>query len=170
MKKKLIITISGSIRKNSTNKALLNYLPKIESRYEFKNYDLEQLPLFHPDKDVNPLPANVAAFRQTIAAASAVIISSPEYLYNIPAVLKNALEWLSSSGELYDKKVIAIIYTPNTPRGQKAMESLLFTLKAINASVLTSMDLYHTDISFDQEGNIVNDGGVDVLAEVLDLL
>ena len=88
----------------------------------------------------------------------------------MPAALKNSLEWLTKSGELDQKKVIAITYTPNPPRGSKAMQSLLWSLTALNANVLTSLELYHSDIAFDNDGRAVLIEGLDLLKEAFSLL
>lgn len=50
------------------------------------------------------------------------------------------------------------------------MQSLLWSLTALNANVLTSLELHHTDIAFDEEGKVVFTEGVDVLKEVFNLL
>ncbi len=166
-----ILTISGSTRVNSTNTDLLKSLSLLNNEHIFQYYsDLQNLPLFHPDIDQSLLPEIVVFFKKKIADADAIIISTPSYLHNIPAVLKNGLEWLSSSGELQAKRVLAITYTPHAPRGQKAMSSLTNTLTALNATIVTTLELYHTDITVDQTGIITNNGGGTLLKEAIHLL
>jgi len=84
--------------------------------------------------------------RQQVSSADAVIFCTPEYIHNIPAVLKNCLEWLTSSGELMHKKVLAMTYTPAPPRGEKAMQSLLWSLGALEARIIASLPLYQTEV------------------------
>lgn len=102
--------------------------------------------------------------------ADALIIITPEYLHNIPASLKNALEWCTTSGVIKAKKTLAICYTPTAPRGEQAMTSLLFSLKALDANVITTLLLHHTDIAFNSNGEIVNNGGQELLLEMLKLI
>src|SRR4029453_6006873 len=63
------------------------------------------LPHFNPDLDgegATPPPA-VADLRRLLAEADGVVISPPEYAPGVPGSLKNALDWIVSSGELTDK-------------------------------------------------------------------
>ncbi|MEM6380999.1 MAG: NADPH-dependent FMN reductase, partial [Bacteroidota bacterium] len=150
---------------------LLKSLPILNSEHVFQYYpDLINLPLFYPAIDQNPLPQIVIAFREKVRSADAIIISTPSYLHNIPAVLKNSLEWLSSSGELQAKRVLALTYTPQAPRGEKAMLSLTNTLKALNARIITTLELYYTDIAVDHTGIIYDNGGGVLLEEAIHVL
>lgn len=152
-----ILTISGSSAQESTNTKLLESFNQNFSGLTFKHYDIKQLPLYLVDLDINPLPSEVKQFRKIVSESAVVIISTPEYTHNIPAILKSALEWLTTSGELAKKKVIAITYTPNTPRGEKAMSSLIQTLKALDAQVLTNLDLYLNEIWVNEDGKLAGD-------------
>jgi len=167
-----ILCLCGSTRYGSGNQQLLHYIDRSNANQNFQHLDIADLPMFHPDLDKNPISSRVGDFRKAAANAGAIIICTPEYLHNIPAVLKNALEWLTTSGELKDKKVLPITYTPHAPRGEKAMQSLLWTLKALDARILTSLELYHQDISFDKDGKIVdeNSDGKQILMEAIQLL
>jgi len=148
-----VLLICGSIRHGSTTRSLLAYIKSSSqySDYEF-SIPLDEIPLFHPDQDDSNCDASVTLLREQVAEADGVIVATPEYIHNIPAVLKNALEWLTKTGDLANKKTIAICYTPHEPRGEKAMVSLLYSLKALDAQVLASLMLYHTDIGFDMDG------------------
>lgn len=163
-----ILTLSGSSAVDSTNTKLLKSLSKHFTNHEFRYYDIKRLPLFLVDNDINPLPVEVKQFRKLVKESKAVIISTPEYTHNIPAVLKSALEWVTSSGELVKKNVIAITYTPNAPRGEKAMLSLIQTLKALDAQVLTSLDLYLNELSVNENGRL--DGDIELLSASIDLI
>lgn len=164
-----ILTISGSARSDSTNVKLLNALPKLMFQLNFHHYkQLYNLPLFTADADKSPFPAQVLEWRKTVQNADALIISTPEYLHNIPALLKNALEWLSSSGELLNKPVLPITFTPHAPRGKKAMQSLLNTLDALKARVVGQLDLYQTEVIFDEEDRIKNIEMVELLKLSID--
>jgi chromate reductase len=91
-----ILAISGSLRRDSHNSALLaaaaDLLPP---GVELTIYDgLEQIPPFNEDRLDRP-PDAVAHLRDAVDAADGVLISTPEYNSSIPGVLKNALDWLS---------------------------------------------------------------------------
>jgi len=164
-----ILTICGSTRQGSKNQALLNHLPELTKVRTFQYFAIKDLPTFHPDLDSNPIPEKVVEFRLAVAKVDAVLIATPEYLHNMPAILKNALEWLTKSGELADKPVLAIVYTPHEPRGEKAMQSLLWTLTALKSRVVASLNLYHTDLAFEEDGMVKDMGGKELLLEAIQL-
>jgi chromate reductase len=163
--------ISGSSSKSSSNSTLLVAISKLDNhlQVEFAS-PLTTLPLYSADDDHTSVSEIVVAFRQQIRSADCVIISTPEYLHNIPAVLKNSLEWLKTGGELQRKKVIPICYTPKEPRGEKALESLVNSLLALEANVLCKIRLFHKDIRFDETGKLLPCIGKDIVTESIALL
>lgn len=164
-----ILTINGSTSIDGVNSKLLDSLEFTFPDHQFSKFNILDLPLFQVALDTNPLPSSVVQFRDQIKNAEAVIITTPVYIYNIPAVLKSALEWLTTSGELVNKRVLAITYTPNPPRGEKAMQSLLNSLKALDANVVTSLSLYQTELKI-IDGKIVGDEQLEMLTAAIDLL
>jgi chromate reductase, NAD(P)H dehydrogenase (quinone) len=168
---KTVLTINGSSRSNEKNGRLLKSLPLHFDQYSFVHFeDLSVLPLFTADNDHHPWPTFVLDLREKIKQADAVIISTPEYIFNIPAVLKNALEWISSSGELMDKPLLPITFCPHAPRGEKAMTSLLFSLQALGARIVAQLPLYQNEIVFNNHGHIEGDEMVYLLGESIQLL
>jgi chromate reductase, NAD(P)H dehydrogenase (quinone) len=78
-----LLTICGSLRASSSNAAVLEALARLAPQgVETARYaGLADLPQFNPDIDVDPPPPAVRSLRQHIAAADAVIVSSPEYAH-----------------------------------------------------------------------------------------
>ena len=100
-----ILAISGSLRSASSNTAVLQAIAALApTEVQVVLYSgLSELPSFNPDLDTaTPLPA-VSEFRKQLLASDGVLISSPEYAHGVPGTLKNALDWLVRSGELYEK-------------------------------------------------------------------
>jgi chromate reductase len=130
-----IVAISGSLRRASSNSALVGAVARLApGTVEVTVYrELETLPPFNPDLDGDHAPAAVTRFRATLRACDAVLISSPEYAHGVPGVLKNALDWVVSSGELVDKP-IALINASS--RATRAWESLAETLGVMSARVV----------------------------------
>jgi chromate reductase len=90
------VGISGSLRKNSTNTALLNAVRSlVPEGVEFTQAEIGSLPLFNSDLEADGPVAAVEAFRLQLRDADAIVIASPEYNFSIPGVLKNALDWAS---------------------------------------------------------------------------
>lgn len=71
-------------------------------------------------------------YRELLLRADGVIICTPEYIKGVPGVLKNALEWVVSSAELYTKPVAVITASGN---GENAHQALQLNLSMLNANV-----------------------------------
>ncbi len=138
-----IVAISGSLRTASSNTALVRAAlasapPGIESAL----YDsLASLPHFSPELDGAAAPASVRDFRALMASADGVFLCTPEYAYGIPGSLKNALDWLVTSGELWRKPVAVLSASPSSLGGAKAHASLCLTLSALEAEVASAASL-----------------------------
>src|SRR5262245_53655659 len=135
-----ILAISGSLRRVSTNSAVVRAVARLAAGpVQVSIYDeLAALPHFNPDDDYEPAHPMVARLRHKIQAADAVLISSPEYAHGVPGTLKNALDWLVWSGELVDKP-IALINA--SPRSAHAWVSLAETLTVMSAHVVPAASI-----------------------------
>src|SRR4051812_20190202 len=130
----MVIGISGSLRKQSSNAALLRAAARVSpDGVTVSIYTgLGSLPHFNPDLDEEgsePPPA-VGELRQMLMAAGAVLISSPEYAHGVPGVLKNMLDWLVSTGELVGKPVALI--NAAAVGGSYAQSAIAETLRTMN--------------------------------------
>lgn len=130
-----IMGISGSLRTASVNTGLLKAAASLAPHdVEFAVYDaLGNLPHFNPELDREPLPLAVADFRSQLNRSAGVVISTPEYAHGIPGVLKNALDWLVASGELYEKPIA--LFNPS-PRTTYAQASITETLTVMSARLI----------------------------------
>jgi len=92
-----ILGISGSLRRDSHNTALLRAVAELlPPDDELVVWDgLRDVPPYDQDEDVEPAPAAVAALRRAVAEADAVVVATPEYNSSVPGALKNALDWAS---------------------------------------------------------------------------
>jgi len=130
-----ILAISGSLRAASANTNLLKAAAAMApEEVTLSLYDgLGDLPPFNPDVDKDPLHAAVAEFRSQLRQSAGVVFSTPEYAHGVPGVLKNALDWVVASGELYNKPVALF---SASPRAGYAQASLVETLTAMSARVV----------------------------------
>jgi chromate reductase len=62
---------------------------------EIEIADLHEIPLYNFDIEQRGDPAPVAALKERIRRADALLIATPEYQHGIPGLLKNALDWAS---------------------------------------------------------------------------
>jgi chromate reductase len=89
-----ILGISGSLRRDSFNTHLLRAAQSLApAGVTIDLLDISRLPLYNEDVRAAGYPPEVAAMRSAIAAADALLISTPEYNYSVPGVLKNAIDW-----------------------------------------------------------------------------
>ena len=134
-----ILGISGSLQQNSGNSTLLNVAASaLPVGVTLDVYDgLRHLPHFDPDIEKNgAAPASVTALRHAIAESDALLVACPEYGHSLPGSLKNAIDWLISSGELEGKLVAITAAVPATERGQRGLQALRDTLGAVSARVI----------------------------------
>ena len=88
-----ILGISGSGRKGSFNTALLKAAKEqAPPGMTLEIFDVSGLPLFNQDLEAE-LPEPVRELKEEIRRADAVLFSTPEHNYSVPAVLKNTIEW-----------------------------------------------------------------------------
>jgi chromate reductase, NAD(P)H dehydrogenase (quinone) len=130
-----ILAISGSLRAASSNTILLNAAAALapENVEVIVYRGLADLPHFNPDFDGDAAHPAVADFRCQLCKASGVVISSPEYAHGVPGVLKNALDWLVRSGELFEKPVALF---SASPRATFAQASLTVTLSVMSVRLI----------------------------------
>ena len=126
-----ILAISGSLRANSSNnaviKAAIGYFPE---GVNVSLYDgLGALPHFDDSKEPGK---EVEDWRNQLRAADGVLICSPEYAFGVPGSLKNALDWTVSSGEFVNKPLALITAATG---GQNAHASLLLIFMALSANL-----------------------------------
>lgn len=160
-RRRKILALCGSLRKASSNLALLQAAARLAPKgvEVVIAAPLDRLPHFNPDLDVEPAPATVTLWRREIASAHAVLICSPEYAFSIPGTLKNALDWLVSSGELYERPLALITASPNQGGAARAQAHLIDTLKAQQVAFIEEA---HVSVPFvrkrfDALGNLIDD-------------
>ena len=133
-----LLGISGSLQAQSANSELLEVARAVAGDgVEVDRFDsIAAVPAFNPDTD--PSPAVVDEFRTCVLAADGLIFATPEYAFGLPGSLKNLLDWLVGTGELYGKRVVILSAAPSAERGAHARADLERTLRAQGAVVLES--------------------------------
>lgn len=156
---KKILAISGSLRAASTNQKIIEAVARLAAPHlNFSLYQsLSEIPAFNPDLDAEGalLPAAVEDFRRQIKEADGVLICAPEYVFGVPGALKNAIDWTVSSGEFMNKPTALITASSS---GAKAHESLLLTLKTLEAKIGENAALLisHARTKINAEGEITD--------------
>lgn len=140
-----VLAISGSLRSASSNSALVNAVVLLAPEgVEVSIYrELADIPPFNPDLDNDAPPVAVARFRAALDACDAILISSPEYAHGVPGVLKNALDWVVSSGELIDKPIALINASTRATHAHASLRETLATMSGHvigDASITVPLD------------------------------
>jgi chromate reductase len=136
-----VLGISGSLRDNSYNTALLEATADMfPPNMKMQIADIGSLPLYDPDMKPYP-PLVVEDFIDEIEEADAIIFATPEYNHSVSGALKNAIDWASRTfgraKSVLDGKPAGIVGVATggygTVRGQQHLRDILF---AVNMHVL----------------------------------
>jgi chromate reductase, NAD(P)H dehydrogenase (quinone) len=92
-----ILGISGSGRGNSYNAALLRLIAELAPEdCSVEVSSIRGIPLYDGDLEASEgIPPSVAALKDRVAAASGLLLVTPEYNNSLPGPFKNAIDWLS---------------------------------------------------------------------------
>ncbi|NHZ83680.1 FMN reductase [Massilia sp. CCM 8695] len=126
---KTLIALSGSLRRDSANTALLRAAVALAPPgARVVLYDgTHMLPFFNPDIEADPPPA-VHELRALLSAADGVIVASPEYAHGVPGAFKNMLDWLVGCAELSSKPVALINTSARAVHAQASLAEILTTM------------------------------------------
>jgi NAD(P)H-dependent FMN reductase len=119
-----VAVLVGSLRADSVNRKLAELLrEQAPAGVTLDLVDgLAELPFYNEDVDTaESVPAGAAALRERVGTADRVLAVTPEYNGTMPAVLNNAIDWLSrpyGQGALVGKP-FGVVGTTPTPYGGK---------------------------------------------------
>lgn len=130
--KRKILAICGNTLKDSSNLRLIKKISALTHDFwDCTIYtELADLPHFNPELAVTDSPEIILALHRSIAAADGVIICAPEYVFSLPASLKNLLEWCVSK-TVFTEKPVGLITAAAS--GEMAHEQLQLILKTLGA-------------------------------------
>lgn len=120
---------------------------------------LGDLPLYNQDLDTDHPPAAVSRLREAVLSADALLWVTPEFNHSIPALVKNAIEWLShpiSRAELL-QATSAVIVVTNGRGGYRGMADLMRLLRDIGGYVLPAPEVC---VQFANRDLVIEDGRV----------
>jgi chromate reductase len=156
-----VVAISGSLRRDSLNTALLRSLKHLAP--ETMDVDLlsvENIPLYSEELEGDNCPPAVTALRDAVARADGVVLASPEYNRGISGAMKNVLDWLSRpahDGAMKGKNCVALVATESTYHGMGAWVQLAALVRHMNNHVVEP-DLVihsaHRALGIDSSGEI----------------
>ncbi len=157
-----VLAISGSLRQDSYNTALLRSAAELApDGVELELHDrLAEIPPYDQDVQDEGAPVCVEDLRDRIAAADAVLIATPEYNGSLPGLLKNALDWASRpfpDNALRNKPVAVVGASTAAYGGIWAQAELRKVLGIIGARVVEGdVSIGHAQEHFDSDGRLAD--------------
>jgi chromate reductase, NAD(P)H dehydrogenase (quinone) len=159
-----ILGISGSLRQKSFNSALIRAARELAHEdVEFTIYDLSDIPLYNGDVEAAGVPEPVLDFAGAVRSADALLIATPEYNHSVPAVLKNAIDWISRPAvkNPLRHKPVALMGASGGQFGTVRSQAHLRQIFAsgIEAYVMIKPDLFVNNAAtkIDADGHVTDD-------------
>ena len=140
-----IVTIVGSLRKESFSLKIANALAKLApASLKLDVTTLEGISFFNQDLEAAP-PADWLAFRDKLQKSNGVLFVTPEYNRSIPGVLKNAIDVASrpyGKSAWSGKPAGVVTVSPGAIGGFGANHHLRQSLVFLNMPVLQQPEAY----------------------------
>lgn len=161
-----IIALSGSLRRDSYNTALLKTIKTLlPQTVSMDIASIRGIPLYDGDAEAeNGIPQAVSELKTAIQQADALLISTPEYNCGIPGVLKNTIDWLTRPPadipQVFGNRKVGLIGASAGRLGTALSQSAwLPTLRFLNVDLYTEKSLFISGVHtlFDQNGQLQDD-------------
>jgi chromate reductase len=168
-----IVTIAGSLRKDSFSLKIANALAKLApASLKLEVITLAGISFFNQDLEGAP-PADWLAFREKLQKSDGVIFVTPEYNRAIPGVLKNAIDVASrpyGKSSFNGMPVGIVSNSPGPLGGVSAAKTLQNILPGITGPIMQQPEIYLNAVgdAFDAEGNLVKESLKPVLQAYID--
>lgn len=149
-----VAVLVGSLRADSVNRQVAESLKaQAPAGVEIDIVDgLAEVPFYNEDIDGAAAPEAATALRDRVASADRVLVITPEYNATMPAVLNNAIDWLSrpyGAGAIAGKPFGVIGVTPTPYGGKWAHEHAALSAKIAGAIVVEDVTVSQTSIDVD---------------------
>lgn len=170
-----ILAFAGSLREDSYNRKVLKLAEDLlPEGISYEIFDLIDIPVFNVDVEKQGLPESVAAFRDAIRKADALLIASPEYNSSVTGVLKNAIDWASrmenKQPHPLTKKPVAVVGVGErggTARSQIVLKQVLnhLNMYVVNKpEVLIALKPHNP---FTEDGNLEDEFAIKLIRQLI---
>lgn len=155
-----IVAISGSLRANSYNSAILkiaeNFFTPLHEYYFFPH--LDKIPPFNPDTELHSKIIELEELKNKISQADFVIISTPEYIHSLPGSLKNLFDWLVGTAVLDGKKTALIVASSSDGTFAKnQLHEIVNVMTGGNVIVEASFEISGIKTKFNEHHELIDD-------------
>ena len=157
-----ILAFAASLRTGSLNRKLIQVAVDIV-RGEGTDVDLAEfrefgMPMYDGDlEEREGLPAGAVELTRRVAAADALMISTPEYNFSIAGTLKNAFDWVSRVRPMpwRGRSVYLMAASPSAMGGVRGLWQARIPFEGCGALVFPDMfALPHAHEAFDGNGRL----------------
>lgn len=149
-----VVVLLGSLRADSYNRRIAERLQAEAPAgvtVEIAT-GLADLPFYNEELDGDDVPAAAQALRTQVSGAERVLVVTPEYNGTMPAVLNNAIDWLSRPygvGALTGKPFAVVGATPTRFGGKWSHEDARRSATVAGADVVPDLVLSHSTLDAD---------------------
>jgi chromate reductase len=167
-----IVTIVGSLRKESFSLKIANALAKLApAALRLEVMTPQGISFFNQDLEATP-PADWLALREKLQASSGVLFVTPEYNRSIPGVLKNAIDVASrpyGKSSFNGKPTGIISNSPGPLGGVSAAKHLQNILPGISGPIMQQPEIYLNGVgdAFDGKGELARESVKTVLQQYI---
>jgi NAD(P)H-dependent FMN reductase len=149
-----VVVLLGSLRADSYNRRIAERLQAEAPQgvsVEIAT-GLADLPFYNEEIDTAEVPAAVRDLRALVGGADRVLAVTPEYNGTMPAVLNNAIDWLSrpyGAGALTRKPFAVVGATPTPYGGKWSHDDTRRSATIAGADVIPDLVLSHSTLDAD---------------------
>jgi len=149
-----VAVLVGSLRADSVNRQVAESLRDLAPAGTVIDIvdGLGDLPFYNEDIDGDVVPEAVTRVRELVGKADRVLAVTPEYNATMPAVLNNAIDWLSRPygvGALAGKPFGVIGVTPTQYGGKWAHDDARRSVRIAGAVVVEDVNVSQSSIDVD---------------------
>jgi chromate reductase, NAD(P)H dehydrogenase (quinone) len=172
-----ILVIPGSLRTGSLNARLASAAVDelVRSAVGVTRLSLADFPLPLYDGDLeyrSGVPKNAINLKRMIGSHDGVLLVTPEYNSSLPALLKNAIDWVSrvqdsheTKGQVFTERPFAIASaSAGRLGGTRCLAALRLILSACRANVIPNqLALSFADQAYDDMDRLKHPGDIEAL-------
>lgn len=176
-----ILVIPASLRTGSLNARLAAVAAHqfAQAGVEVTRLSLADFPLPIYDGDLQTrsgVPKNAVDLKRMIGAHHGVLIVTPEYNSSVPALLKNAIDWVSrvqdtheSRGQVFRERAFAVAGASHSRLGgSRALAALRLILSACHALVIPNqLALAFADEAYDDRDRLKHPPDIEAMAAMV---
>jgi chromate reductase len=172
-----LLYFAGALRADSCNKKFVREamrLTEAKNAHQAEYIDLKDYPMPPYDGDIEAssgVPESTKRLGEKIAAADALVLSTPEYNGSIPGTLKNIVDWLSRDKpvSLAGKPLLLLAASPGALGGVRSLWHTRVPFEVIGVHVFPNMmGLPNAYNAFDEQGHLKEEKTIKQLQKLLD--